>query len=157
MGAPVITDKDLLLLASFRSNARKTLTLVSRDLGVPISTIFEKLKRYEQWFITRYTTLLDFQRLGFPMRVQVLLKVERGGRDELQGFLLKQANVNSLCRVSNGYDFLLEGIFRNMQDFHEFNLVLEEYDLEESRELFVLDDLRREDFLKDRQAVEMML
>jgi Lrp/AsnC family transcriptional regulator for asnA, asnC and gidA len=157
MGAPVITDKDLLLLASFRNNARKTLTLISRDLGVPISTVFEKLKRYERWFIKRYTTLLDFQRLGFSMRVQVLLKVKREGREELKRFLLTHMNVNSLCRVSNGYDFVLEGIFKNMQDLHEFNMALESYDLLESRELFVLDDLRREDFLKDKQAVELML
>jgi DNA-binding Lrp family transcriptional regulator len=150
MGAPIVTDKDLLLLASFRSNARKTLTHVSKDLGLPISTVFEKLKRYERWFIKRYTALLDFQRLGYAMRAHVLIKTGRESREELKGFLMGHENVNTLCRVSNGYDFVLEGIFKNMQEFHEFNTQMERFEMQESRELFILDDLKREEFLREK-------
>jgi len=38
-------EKDLLILSELRQNARETLTKMSKHTGIPISTIFDKIKQ----------------------------------------------------------------------------------------------------------------
>ncbi|MFH1511469.1 MAG: Lrp/AsnC family transcriptional regulator, partial [Candidatus Woesearchaeota archaeon] len=137
-------SKDLLLLSSVRFNSRESLTRLSRSTGVPVSTIFERLKRYEHGLIRRYTALLDFSVLGFDLKVRLMLKSGRKSREDLGIFLQNHPNVNSLERISNGFDFTVEALFRDMRCYQEFCDKLESFDLEDKKEYYVLDELKKE-------------
>jgi Lrp/AsnC family leucine-responsive transcriptional regulator len=157
MGALRFTAKDILLISAFRENSRKTLTKMSSDLHMPISTIFEKLKRYEKILITRYTALINFQNLGFDVKVKIILRTSKEKRQHVQQFLLRHSNVNSLARITNGYDFMVEAVFRNMRELHDFTEKLESLGIEDKREYYILEDLRREGFLSDRSNAEIII
>ncbi len=146
--------KELLLLSHLRKNARKNLTALSRQTGIPVSTLFERIKRYEGGIIRKHTALIDFSRLGFEIRVNIFLKADKSRRDELKRFLMKEQGVNSVFRINNGYDFLVEGIFRNMKEVTDFTEKLEGYKVKEIKEYYTLEEIKKEGFMSDPEYVD---
>ncbi len=150
--------KDLLILSELRQNARETLTKMSKHTGIPISTIFDKIKYYQGDIIKRHTTLIDFSKLGFNARANIMVKVDRGAREEARKFLLNHHNVNSVYKVSNGFDFLIEGIFRNVKDAEDFVDVLGgKFKLEQTQVYYVVEDVKKEAFMNDSHLLDMVI
>jgi Lrp/AsnC family transcriptional regulator, leucine-responsive regulatory protein len=139
--------KEMLLLSYFRNNARESLTRISRKTNIPVSTIFDKLKHYENNIIKKHTALLNFQQLGFDIKICVLFKVHKDQKQPFLSFLLNHTNINSIFRVNSGYDYLAELVFRDMKHLSVFNEQLEKFAIEDRKEYFILDDLKRECFL----------
>jgi DNA-binding Lrp family transcriptional regulator len=143
------TKKDLLLMTYFRRNARENLTQISRLTRIPVSTIFDRLREFEKGLIQKHTTLVDFRKLGFDIRVNILFKVSKDSRENFRDFLIMNDNVNSLFRINNGFDYLVEGIFKDMGDLQKFMEMLDQFKIESKQELFILEDIKRECFLTD--------
>ena len=141
------TKKDILLMTYFRRNARENLTQISRLTRIPVSTIFDRLREFEKGLIQKHTTLVDFRKLGFDIRVNILFKVAKDSREDFRDFLIMNDNVNSLFRINNGFDYLVEGIFRDMADLQKFMEQLDSFKIEAKQELFILEDIKRECFL----------
>ena len=89
-----LKKKDLVIMSCFRENARETLTKISRRTAVPVSTVYERLKQYEQEFIKKHTSLVDFAKLGFNTRANVLVKINKEAKSGFMASLLKTPNVN---------------------------------------------------------------
>jgi len=149
--------KDLMLMTYLRRNARENLTMISRRTQIPVSTIFDKLKDFEKKIITKHTTLIDFKKLGFDIRINMLLKIPKNFREEFREFIMTNENINSISRITNGYDYLIEGIFRDMNDLQRFSELLERFNIESKQELFILEDLKREGFLSDDTHTRLLL
>lgn len=151
------TMEDLELLAHLRKNARSKLTRISRETGMPVSTMFDKLKGTLAGCIKRYTCILNNSKLGFSSRATVIIKVDKEQKEELGQLLQKHQNVNSLYRINNGYDFMLDAIFREMKDLEEFIEQIEaKYRIRHKEVYFVIDELKQEGFLTEPQAVKLL-
>ncbi len=151
-----LKKKEKMLLSHFRRNARESLTTISRRTKVPVSTIFDRLKHYEQSFIKKHTTLLDFSKLGYLTRAEVMLKVAYDQREALKQFLLKHEHVNTLFKVNNGFDFLAELIFRHMKELEDFLEKLEQkYTVKEKMVYYIIEDICREEFLAKPELVKL--
>lgn len=151
------TRKDILLMTYFRRNARENLTQISRWTSIPVSTIFDKLREFERGLIQRHTTLIDFRKLGFDIRIDILFKVAKESREEFKEFLINNENVNSIYRINSGYDYLVEGIFRDMSDLQRFMELLERFKIEAKQELFILEDIKRESFLTEEMHAKLLI
>jgi len=124
---------------------------------IPVSTIFDKLKYYEKnELIKKHTTILDFRKLGYELKIQVLITAKRDNRDELQKFLISYPRVNTIYRINNGYDFLIEAYFKNMQELDEFMQKLDIYEPAEKKEFFVMEDIKREEFLTNKKNIGIL-
>ncbi len=143
----MLSKKEKLLISHLRENARKNLTRISRETGIPVSTIFERLKLYEKDIILKHTTILDFSRLGYNIKANIVIKVQREERDNLQSFLNKQESVNSLYRINNGYDFLVEAVFLDMKEANDFTEKLERFKIKNKECFYVLEDIKKEAFM----------
>ena len=153
----MLPKKDLIILANLRANARETLTNMSKKTAIPISTIYDRLKSYENNIITKHTALIDFTKLGYNARVNILLKVDRAVRDEAKIFLSKHHNVNSVFKISNGYDFLVEGIFRHVKDVEDFiDAFQNKFKVEQSQTYYLIEEVRREAFMNDDKLIEIL-
>ncbi len=153
----VMERKEYLVLSLLRKDARDNLTRISRKTGIPVSTLFEKLKKYEQHIITKHTSLLDFSTLGFNLRVQLVIKASKADRERLQQFLVKTPTVNNLYRVTNGSDFIVEAIFKDMTQFQDFTDQLDEYSIKAKQQYYILEDLKRESFLADQELLDILI
>ncbi len=149
-------QKELVILANLRENGRESLTRLSRKTAIPISTIFEKLKGYEQGLIKKHTCLINFAQLGFKTRATILLRIAQDDRDKVKDFLLKHKAINSFYRVNNGFDFMVQAVFHEMKEAEGFVESLEaSFKVESKQVLYMIDELREEDFLSHPDYIKM--
>jgi len=147
---------DLLIISSLRQNAREKLTEISRKTRIPVSTIFDRIKTHEGNIIRKHTALVDFAKLGYNTRANIILKVKRENREEVKEFLMKDSCINSAFKINNGYDFLIEAVFRNIKEVEDFIELLEEkFSIKAKQVFYIIDDLKKEAFLSNPTVVSL--
>ena len=148
-------DDDTILVSLLREDSRMSLTDMSRRTKIPVSTIYQKIKHFRKGLIRKHTALIDFSLLGFSARARVLLKVKKTELQRLREYLLSSTALNELYKVNNGYDFMAEFIFGTMKEMEEYlDMLGEKFDVEKEQVFYIVDELRREEFLsKERQAL----
>jgi len=152
----MLNQKEMMIISNLRKDARMSLTSMSRSTHIPVSTIYENMKHFEDDVIKRYTCLVDFSKLGYSVRVNVMLRVDRQCRDAAAEYLAKAACVNSLYKINSGFDFMLEAVFRDMRELDDFIELVEERFRVKSKEVhFVIDDLKKEEFGAEPDLVRL--
>lgn len=142
-----LQKKDISLLKYLRNNSRATLTEISRHTKIPISTLYDRLKMHEKGLILKHTTLIDFSKMGYNTKVQLLLKAPREQKERLRSFLTYDDRINSVFRTTNDYDFIAEGLFTQPREVQKFiDSIEKEFELQNINTLFVVEDLKREGF-----------
>lgn len=153
----MLSKKELLLMAYLRQNARETLTKLSRKTNVPISTIYDKLKQYENDIIKKHTSLLDFNRLGYTTRATIMLKVDKEIKMDIREFLTNSRSINSIFKINNGFDFLLEGIFKEIKELEDFlDRLDEKFKIKNKQVYYIIEDIKREGFMADPTLLDMV-
>ena len=156
--ARIISKDDAVLLAHLRKNARAKLTHLSRATDIPVSTIFEKINGVLSSYVQKYTCLLNHSEVGFNSRASIILKVDKEQKHEISAFLEKHQNVNSLYKINNGYDFLVDVIFRQMIELEEFIELLEtKFKVRHRDVYFIIDEVKLEGFMAEPQTVQLLV
>ncbi len=154
----MMKKSDWEMIACLRKNGRETLTKISKKTKVPISTLYDKLRSQKMSIITKHTCLLDFARIGFNTRAKISMKVDKDCRDDIKAFLMADQNVNSLYKINNGYDYMIEVVFRNLKDLEEFIDRLEErFRILEYKVYYIIDDLKRESFMSSAEHIKLVV
>ncbi|MFH1589332.1 MAG: Lrp/AsnC family transcriptional regulator [archaeon] len=147
--------KDIVFLTHLRNNARETLTMISKKTRIPISTLYDRLKTHENDVITKHTTLIDFAKLGFLCKANITIKVDIEDRDAVKNYLTCQNSVNSLFKINNGYDFLIEGVFKHVKEMEDFMELLErKFKVLEKNVYYIIEDIKRESFMSEPIMIE---
>ena len=149
-------EEEMLLLSHLRRNARESLTSISRKTNIPVSTLFDKLKNYQNNIIAKHTAILDFRKLGFDLKTHMLFSVEKDKREGFEQFLIGHGRINSIFRINNGYDYFVEGVFKSLGDMNDFFEQSNMYGVQERKEFFVLKDILQEGFLSYKPGFESM-
>lgn len=153
----MVQKKDLVVMAYLRQNARMKLTTMSRLAKLPVSTIFDRMKYHEGGLIKRHVCLLDFSKLGFHTRANVMLRVGKKDKEALKEYLNRNHSVNSLYKINNGYDFLVEVVLRNISDLEDFIDAMEEkFDIKSKEVHYVIDDIKKEGFMSDPNIIDLL-
>ncbi|MBI4449347.1 winged helix-turn-helix transcriptional regulator [Candidatus Woesearchaeota archaeon] len=141
-----MNNKDLVILCNLRSDSRMQLTQMSKRTGIPVSTLHERIARQD--YIKRFTIVADFARFGFDTKVHALLCVKQEDKDAVKEHLLNSPYVNTLCRINNGYDYLLEAYFCNLAQVEAFFEHLEKnYKIRSKVIHYILEEIAQEAFL----------
>lgn len=152
----MIEKKELQIVSAFRRNARENLTTASRRLNIPISTIYDRLRRYQGNLITKHTAILDFKQLGFAIKVLMAFKSSIQTKAELHEFLKNHHRVNSLYKVSSTMDYLVEVLFKDLRELQEFTDTLESFGVVNRQDYYIVEDIKREEFLSNKEAVDLI-
>lgn len=154
----MISKKDAEIISHLRNNARKKITVIAKQTGIPVTTIYDKLRAHEKKFIKKHTTLLDFQKFGLYAKASIAINVDRDSKEALQKFLFDHPNVNSLSKVNFGTDFLFEVVFKSQNDLENFSENLErEYKITRLQIFNIIEELKREDFLTKPEHLNSIL
>ena len=143
--------KTLLFLQQLRENSREKLTEISKKTKIPISTLFDLLHELQGKAITKNTILLNFSELGYHTRAQVFLKVAKEDKDKLKQHLFFHQNVNTLYKINNGWDFILETAHKNIKELDLFlDHLNEKFKVEDKQIHYVIDEIKREGFVLEQ-------
>lgn len=153
-----LNRKELLIISALRQDARLSLTRMSRQTKIPVSTLHDKIREYSGSLIRKHTAIVDFSQLGYNTRALVFLKVDREQRQAMQDFLQSCKNVNNLSKVNNGYDFLVEFVFEHIKDMEDLMELLEvRFKIIAKESYYIVDELKRESFLSSPKSIEMFV
>ena len=147
----------MLIISNLRRNSRETVTNISKLTKIPVSTIFDRLKLRETDLIKSYSMFLDYSKLGYCFKTNIMLGVNLEEKEVLRNYLENHFNVNSMFAIGNGFDFYIEGIFKDrfeMDDFlmdlgTRFNITRKEY-------YPILEEIRHEDFLSKPEEISLV-
>lgn len=143
-------DENQAALGLLRSNGRMQLKDISARTHIPISTLFDRLRNEFPRFISKYTALLNFPALGFDTRAFITLKVLQEEKERMRLFFEQQKCLNALYKINNGYDFMVEVVFRTLAELEQFIEQLNAlFTLKEMNTYCVISDIHREQFLTD--------
>lgn len=152
----LISKQELQIVSQFRRNARENLTTASRKLRIPVSTLYDRLKKYQGNVILKHTALLNFDKLGYSIRVIMSFKSKSEYKDELQSFLENHHRVNTVYKVSNNSDYLIEVLFKDMIELNNFSETLDKFEISGKHEYYVVKDVKREAFLTNDSAIDII-
>jgi len=138
----MLDDKDLKILSHLRSNSRKSVTEISKAVGMPVTTVFDRIRSREQDVIERYTCLLNFKRLGFHTNARIALKVAM--KDDFEEYITKHPAVNSVEKIDMGYDYMIHVVFKDIEGLRGFLEDIDRFGIEEKRVYHVIDDVEKE-------------
>jgi DNA-binding Lrp family transcriptional regulator len=146
--------KDLMLLAHLRENSRAHLKEIARKTRIPVSTLHDRIKAKAGDAILRNSCLLNFEVLGFSVKAHVMFKINKTDKENVRKYLLKSLNVNNMYKINNGYDFIVEFVFKTVSDMENY---LEEVDqkfrIKNKDVHYIIEDIKRESFLSDPRLV----
>jgi DNA-binding Lrp family transcriptional regulator len=93
--ALALDDVDLRILEALQEDARRTYTAIGKHLGMAHSTVYDRIKRLEQYGVIRkYTTVVDAEKAG-EKRILALMTVYTDPKesDAVAGRLCKAPEV----------------------------------------------------------------
>ncbi|MFC1732290.1 Lrp/AsnC family transcriptional regulator [candidate division KSB1 bacterium] len=152
-----MNKRDLLIISHLRKDARKNLTSMSRETGIPVSTIFDRIRVNEGGIIKKHVAIVDFTKLGYTTRANLMLKIKKEQREELKIYLSKQENINSVYKINNNYDFLIEGIFTGIKELESFlEKTDDRFDIESKEIYYIVDEIKKEEFMAEPKTVGIM-
>lgn len=147
----MITEKDITILSHLRGNARKKVTCISREIEMPVTTIYDRIRAHEKkGIVKKHTSILDFSKLGYQTRALVSLSIRSEKAEEFQKYLLNHPNVNSLYKVDLGNDFIMEVVFEDFGRLNEFiNKTESLFCIDHTKTFNILQELKKEGFLSN--------
>ena len=141
----IVKEKYLKLIQQLRKNARIPLSSISKLSGTPISTLHDRLKLTEKNYITKYTSLINYQKLGYSLRAKILIC--SNAIEKWKEFIKLNNNINSAYNLQGDYDFLIECIFKDVSEFNNFMNDLSLMPVLSKQVYFINEDIKKEAFL----------
>ncbi|MFH1439799.1 MAG: Lrp/AsnC family transcriptional regulator [Candidatus Woesearchaeota archaeon] len=145
-----MNNEEIKILTSLRRNSREPISKISNETNTALSTIYDKLKRLEEKYIKKHTSLLNFEKLGFKIKANVVINIDKKERETFRRFIEKTNIINSAYKVNHDFDFIIECIFK---DYNQMKLFLEEMDdkfnIKERKVHHLIECIKQEDFLAD--------
>lgn len=152
-----IHERDMKILVELRKNARAQLTEISKATQIPISTIFERIRTKSGGIITKHVSLMQFDKIGFGTKATIFLKCGKNSKQHVYDELKSHHNTNSLYKVNNGFDYMVEMIFRNFCDLENFLEIIEEkHTIKNKQVYYIIDEIVKEGFLSNPFYTEII-
>lgn len=146
--AIAISEKDALILAELRHDCRAKIAALSRDTGVPATTLYQRMRQlHRNGIVAKNTCLVNFRQLGYKVVYFVLKSQATAQNAQLAEFLAAHCSTNSLARTNYDSDFLVECIFHDEKEAGELIDALMTRFQVSIQMLNVIEEMRREQFL----------
>ncbi|MFH1439632.1 MAG: Lrp/AsnC family transcriptional regulator [Candidatus Woesearchaeota archaeon] len=144
-----VKDSDMMILGELRKNSRQTLSEISKQTKISISTIYDRIKFHEEHLIKKHTSLLNFNMLGYSIRANIL--VSSNQKQKLKDYLVEHPNVNTAFEVNNSFDFIIDCIFSNMSDCRDFIDSFDKYGVSNIQVHYIVDEIKLESFMETKK------
>ncbi|MEM3555148.1 MAG: Lrp/AsnC family transcriptional regulator [Candidatus Micrarchaeia archaeon] len=122
----LLNEKDLLLLEKLQLNCKKSLKQLANEVGMPMSTVHEKINKFERTGIIKaYRAILDEKKLDFSVTAFIMACTEYiGGEKTFQHNIGEKVaslpQVLETHTISGDWDLLIKVKFKNVHELGKF-------------------------------------
>ena len=117
----MIDETSKKVLAEYLQDSRQSFREVARKIGISSGTVASRIKEMEDnEIIKKYTTLLNYEKLGFELTAVTEITVSEGMMIEVGNEIAKIRNAVGVYNVTGDSDILIIAKFRSRQDLSDF-------------------------------------
>ncbi len=109
------------VLEEYIHDSRQSFREVARKIGISSGTVASRIKDMEEsGIIKKYTTQLDYEKLGYELTAVTEIIVSEGMMMEVGTEISKIRNAVGVYNVTGDSDILIIAKFRSRQDLSDF-------------------------------------
>lgn len=109
---PAIDEKDLQIIKALMTDAKRSFTELSREIGIPRTTLQERFKRITaRGLIKKIAAIPDYPRLGLPATAFILVSfspVMDISQRDLAAMIAEMEHVYEVHLISGQWDMLIK-------------------------------------------------
>ena len=142
--------KDLAILSCLRVNAREKLKKIAKDVKLPISTVYDRIKKMEkEGIIKKYSCLIEPKKMNHSIKTKIFFSIPGDLKTKFEAQEVNRPFLNSLFKLTGGeWNYMAEGFFQNID--HMCNYVeklAKDYPESKHQIHYIVNELKQEDFL----------
>ena len=97
----MIDETDKQILNVLLDDSRLSYREIAKKVGVSVATVMHRVNRLKkEKIIKKYTTALDYEKLGYDVEITIHLKINKGKLIELENKIAKAKNVFAVYDVT---------------------------------------------------------
>ncbi len=137
---------DRKILTQLTKNSRQSYHQLAKKLKVSAATVMAHVKGMESdGIIRKYTTLLDYELLGYDLHVMIDLRISKGKLLMVERKIASHPNVVAVYDTTGHFDATLLAMFRNRRTLDRFLKLIQGYDFVERTETKMVLNTIKED------------
>ena len=118
--ATAVTSTDRAIIRQLQRNARMSYAEVSRETGIPESTVRRRMGRLNQRGVIEFAMVADPSKLGYELRAMIGLRVELRKLTEIAARLREMNEVNFAAFLTGNFDIMIQVIVRSQENLVHF-------------------------------------
>lgn len=117
-----VDDVDTSILGVLKENARLSTREISKRCGVPLATVNRRMKRLvEIGIIKRFTTELDYEKLGKKTVAYILLRSHPGADyDAIYKKVISHPSVEDIAATTGQFDIIMKVRVKDNDELSDF-------------------------------------
>ncbi|MCW1306908.1 MAG: Lrp/AsnC family transcriptional regulator [Candidatus Nanoarchaeia archaeon] len=154
-----LDEKDIKILSLLRKNSRLSLTKIARKVDLPISTVYDRIRRLQRnGVIKKYTCLLDYRAIDYPIVARVLLKAN-SNKERVENLLANSIYTNTFEKINGDeFNYFSTFIAPSMEELQEFiERITEKLGIPNYKVFYVIREISEEKFLEDLEFLKFKL
>lgn len=109
------------IIRSLNQNARKSFREVAKEVGVSVTSVINRVKKFEKSGIIKgYIPVVDPQIIGLKLTAIIALRISKGNLLETQRRIAEDSRIVSVYDITGEWDSMVIGYFRDRDDLNEF-------------------------------------
>lgn len=109
------------ILNELLSNSRQSYRQIAQKTNLSPATVMNRVSALEkEGAIKGYTTMLDYEKLGFEFNVIIEVRVAHGKLHEVEKKLAADYNITSVYDATGDFDVTLIGRFKNRRQLDAY-------------------------------------
>ena len=130
-----IDELDIKILDILLHNSKLSYRKISRQLGVSVATVMNRINRMKkEKIIHGYTADLDYEKLGYDIKVIVDVRVAKGRLLEVESKIAQHPNVSAVFDITGQFDTVVIANFKSRKEMDRFIKKIQSYEFVERTE-----------------------
>ncbi|NRB11943.1 MAG: Lrp/AsnC family transcriptional regulator [Candidatus Thalassarchaeum sp.] len=118
----MLDETDRRILSVLQRDARTSMRKISREVGVSLGTVSNRVRKLEGAGVIRgYAVLLDPEKIGWDLNVVIGLRIQKGRLIEIQEKIAKDPRVYGVYDVTGDFDSMVVARARDRSDLDELS------------------------------------
>ena len=127
-----IDETDKKILNVLMTNSKLSLREITKKVGVSVATVMNRVNNLEkQGIIKRYTTIVDYDKLGFDVEILVEVRISKGKLFEVEKKIAIHPNVFAVYDLTGDFDAAILARFKSRRQMDNFLKKIQTYDFVE--------------------------
>ena len=132
------------ILRSLMENSKLSYREIGKKVKVSVATVMHRIKKLEkEEIIKKYTTLLNYETLGYDIEVLIEIRISKGKLFEVEKKIATNPNVFAVYDITGDFDAAILARFKNRRQIDAFLKKIQTYDfVERTNTRFILNTIK---------------